>query len=199
MPERVHDFWYEIPNGPALRQGDILRQLVVIWLPQDLPVLEPIGPEIPVRPEWREGDWIIMSASCDVDRPTGYPQVLLGRVLPAIPGTFGLREEGTEFQKRLEVVRKGLDPSKFLLPRHPGVDPPFPLSVVQFRVHVTMPIDYLRRIPLERRLRLRHPFRESFGNWVGANISRVGPETPMLIPGFGPKTWPADVLGAADE
>src|SRR5206468_10044413 len=129
-----------------------------------------------VTPEWGVGDWIIMSASCDVDRPQGYPHVLLGRVLPATPENFGLRDEGKEFQKRVEVVRKGLDPSKFLLAEHPGVSPAFPLSVVQFRVHVTMPIDYLRRSAVGRRLRLRHPFRESFGNWVGANMSRVGPE-----------------------
>lgn len=197
----IHDSWYEIPDGPALRQGDIFRRLLVLWLPQELPLFDKVRPEqkLPVEPEWDIGDWIVMSASCDVDRPNGYPHVLLGRVLPAIPQNFGLQDDGKEFQRRLEVVRKSLDPSRFLLAEHPRAEPPFPLSIVQFRVHVTMPIDYLRRAPVGGRLRLRHPLRESFGNWVGANISRVGPENAVLIPGFGIATWPTDVLRAAED
>ena len=201
MTSATHEHWYEIPVGPELRQGDILRRLLVMWLPQELPVLEhvPEDGEPPVKPEWVVGDWIVMSASCDVDRGAqSYPHALVGRVLPATLETFGARTE-KEFKERAEVVRKGLDPSKFLLPEHPGAAPPFPVSIVQYRVHVTMPADYLRRSSVGRRLRLKHPFRETFGAWVGSNMSRVGPENSTLIPGFGVTTWPKDVLRASEE
>lgn len=172
-----------------------------MWFPQNLPAAEDPpseSTELTIRPEWVVGDWIIMSASCDVDRDAKqYPQALLGRVLPATLDTFGVKTD-KEFNERAEVVRKGLEPAKFLLPEHPQVQPPFPLSVVQYRVHVTMPTDYLRRRCDGRRLRLKHPFRESFGTWVGANIGRAGPETSTLIPQFA-KPFPTHALKANQE
>jgi len=44
-------------------------------------------------------------------------------------------------------------------------------------------------------LRLKHPFRESFGAWVAGNIGRVGPETSTLIDEF-TKTFPPHILKA---
>jgi hypothetical protein len=197
----IHDYWYDIPVGPELRQGDIFRRLLVMWFPQDLPVgmdLPRDAEELTVKPEWAVGDWIVLSASCDVDRNAqSYPQAILGRVLPVDLETFGAKTE-KELMERTEVVRKGLEPTKFLLPEHPGTQPPFPLSIVTYRVHHTMPTDYLRRNSAGRRLRLKHPFRESFGTWVAANIGRVGPETSTLIPEF-IKTYPAHTLKANRE
>jgi hypothetical protein len=101
-----------------------------------------------------------------------------------------------DFKERCEVLRKGLEPTKFLLPAHPEVNPPFPLSIVQYRIHVTMPSDYVRRKCDGLRLRLKHPFRETFGAWLAGNIGRVGPETSTLIPRFTATTVPAHILKA---
>ncbi len=198
----VWDHWYlPVVGDQPLRQGDIFRDLVVYTLPQNLQVLdnppEPgSGSRIPVEAEWSRGDWIIMSASCDVDRPAAtYPHVVLGRVLPATPAVLGTGGE-KDYRERLEVLKKGLEPARFLLAECPPAAPPFPMSVVQYRVHVTMPADYLRRNCAAERLRLRHPIREVFGTWVGTNIMRVGPEDYMNIPTSGARTWPAHTLKA---
>src|SRR5207253_1578987 len=92
-PDRIVDareragLWYEIVEDSSLRQGDIFRKLLVFAFPQDLPILgrDPTPEEvIPVNAAWYVGDWIIMSASCDVDRETAtYPFVLVCRVWPA--------------------------------------------------------------------------------------------------------------------
>jgi len=194
------DHWYDIIEGTAvLRQGDIFRDLLVYCFPQDLPVVAAPKPgeKINVQGEWLPGgDWIVMSASCDVERPQTYPHVLIGRVLPVTStnlGTANPKEAG----QRHEVIRKGLDPSKFMLAECPSCD--FPRSFVQYKTHVTMPAGYLIRHCQAKRLRLRHPFRESFGNWVGANIARVGPETHHAIPPIEDVTvWAAHVLRAAE-
>jgi hypothetical protein len=200
---KVWDHWYvQIVGDQTLRQGDIFRALLVYTLPQDLPVpAAPPAPgsRIPVDVAWARGDWIIMSASCDVDRPaTVYPQVVLGRVVPATPVVLGTHSE-KEYAERIEVIKKGLEPTRFMLAECPLTTPPFPPSVVQYRVHLTMPSDYLRRNCAGERLRLRHPIREVFGSWVGANIARVGPEDHVLIPANpNVRTWPVHVLRAAD-
>jgi hypothetical protein len=80
-----------------------------MWFPQDLPVAErpADNAEVTVTPEWTVADWIVMSASCDVDRETkSYPHVLLGHVLPVSTENFGVKTE-KERDERAEVVRKG--------------------------------------------------------------------------------------------
>ncbi len=180
--------WYETAETPVLRQGDILRDLLVYWFPQTLPVLEGDAPqgEIAVNTVCARGTWIVMSASCDVERQSGvYPHALIGHVLPANNETLRLKSDG-ELQARLEVLRQGHG-SAFLLAHHLTVEPPFPLSFVDWKNHLTMPIDYLRNaVGVRPRLRLRSPFRESFGNWVGSNIQRVGIENDVAIPRFRP-------------
>ncbi len=198
----AHKHWYEITDKGDLRQGDVFRQLLVFMIPPDVPVYEadPADARVQIPVGWHRGDWIVMSASCDLDRPETYPQVLLGRVLTAeraLPETTAKNEE--ELRKTLEVARRGQDPARFILPEHPAVTPPFPCSFVQAKVHVTSPIEYLLKACGKPRLRLKHPFRESFASWVGANISRVGPETHTLIPKFIKNLYPGHVLKATDE
>ena len=55
------DYWYEIPPGDEIRQGDILRDLVVIWLPRDLPASDELNPaddSFAVRLDSDRWDWI---------------------------------------------------------------------------------------------------------------------------------------------
>ena len=184
MDTPLADLWYEVVEDATLRQGDIIRNVVVFAFPQDLPVLnrqpEP-EEQFTVKADWLIADWIVMSASCDVDRETRkYPWVLVGRIFPATSEKLG-DAKGTKLKQTLEVIRKGLDPQRFLLAPHPG-DPELPLSFAEYRPHVTVPKEYLVRASMGKRLRLRPPYRESFGNWVGSNFARVGVEDVGQIP-----------------
>jgi hypothetical protein len=179
--------WYEVVTDDKIRQGDIYRGLTVYWLPADLPVFDEEPPptalqDYPAK-SWT-GDWIVMSASCDLERgPEQYPHVLVGRILPATGEFLGVDNE-KELKRRLEVVRTGRDHAKFLVAEHPDARPPFERSIVQYKVHLTLPHQYLRSARVHPRLRLKPPFREKFGNWVGANISRVGIAAEDEIPAY---------------
>jgi len=85
-------------------------------------------------------------------------------------------------KEKLEVLRQGYDPGRFLLPTNEDVNPSFPLSIVTYRAQTFLPITYVRSHCNAPRLRLRPPLREKFGNWTGANLSRVGIEEATQIP-----------------
>jgi hypothetical protein len=188
--------WYDVVSDETLRQGDIFRDIVAFWPSQDLPVMpgEPQHDQLPPF-DWSRGDYILLSASCDVDQG-GYPYALLSRLLPANPEN--LKAKGKDFLQKLEVLRQGLVPSQFLLSPFDGIDPAFPYSIVQYKTHALLPVSYLRRNCTAPRLRLRHPHRERFGNWVGSCFSRVGPENHTLIPKQS-SIYPAQVLNANEE
>jgi hypothetical protein len=191
--------WYEVVEGDSLRQGDLFRRLLVFVLPQDLEVLgrEPAADErIPVKAGWDIADWIVMSASCDVARDSGrYPHVLLARVWPAT----SLNAKGKKLDEALEAIRRGYDHRRFLLSEDPRIDPPLKRSFVEFRPHFTVPLDYLKRACVAPRLRLRSPFRESFGNWVGAGFSRVGVEDDSQLPEYATGTSPRAMIDLSDS
>jgi hypothetical protein len=190
------DLWYSVVEDDSLRQGDIFRNLLVFWLPQDLLANETGGDDQPVEVARARGDWIITSASCDVAN-NRYPLVFLSRVLPATQETLN-EKSAKDFRTRLEVLRRGFEPTRFLLAECPNIEPAFPLSYVDYRVHALLPHPYLKRNCRGPRLRLKHPMREQFGVWAGANLSRVGPEDDTKIPGKG-GAWPSDVLRANEE
>jgi hypothetical protein len=173
-------FWYDVVDDATLRQGDIFRGLTCCWPTPDISFEAAAASSKPkAELDFKSADFAIMSASCDVDDGK-VPYVLLGLVLEASPET--LRIHQNELAKRLEVLRQGLVPSQFLLSASEGISPRFPLSIVQFRLQALMPRDYLKRSCGSLRLRMRHPFREKFGNWVGDCFSRVGPENNTQIP-----------------
>lgn len=192
------DAWYEVVDGTDLRQGDIFRDLLVVDLGPEIPVIEgdpPADSNLPAQ--YRRGTFVVLTASCDLDnrRVQG---ALLAQVLEANEGTVGASSE-KEFKQRVEVVRRNLDPSKFLLADLPSVDPPFPLSIVFFRSQHFLPIPYLQANCTGARLRLRHPIREQFGNWVGARFSNVGVENTHQIPPTGERIYSKHILEAVDE
>jgi hypothetical protein len=191
-PESHSRYWYDVVKDVTLRQGDIFRDIYCYWPSRELDPLRPPTPEEKRPFEYDRGDFIICSASCDVAQGT-YPFVILAQIYEATEEI--LKARGKDFVAKLEVVRDGLVPALFLLSDFEGIEPRFPLSVVQYRRHALMPIEYLRKCCTNPRLRLLHPIRERFGNWVGANISRVGPEDTALIPSFG-KIFPAHVVRA---
>lgn len=191
MPEPDDPYpehWYEVVDGgdQSLRQGDIFRDLAVYWLPDDLPIPEEEpGEEPTVQVNVARGNWIVLTASCDLHQER-FSHALLAGVDAAtaeglnIPGGEDAGQD--ELDKYQEVVRAGLDPTKYMLPRYEGIAPPFPRSVAFIRTNVFLPLTYLKENCTEPRLRLRHPFREKFGNWVGQRFSAVGPEDYATIP-----------------
>jgi hypothetical protein len=183
MVRQFWENWYDIVEGSRLRQGDIIPNLFAYALPQSLPVLrEAPAPNQRLPFEGILGDWIVMSASCDVAHTSKkYPYVLVCRVLEANSGHLGGVKE-KKLQGVIEVIRRGWDPGKFLLAEYPAMNPPFPRSFAQFRPHLTLPHEHLRRACVGKHLRLRSPFREWFGNWVGNNFSRVGIEEGAEVP-----------------
>jgi hypothetical protein len=184
----------------SLRQGDIFPRLVVFAPAQSLPVLEEEpapGEKVSVEGEWDVGGWIVMSASCDVGRASAdyYPHVLVAKVYPATAEE--LKAKGRKLDEVREAIRRGLDFHRFLLAECPPLD--FPRSYVEFRPHLTVPVEFLKRAcQTRRRLRLESPFREQFGNWVGANVSRVGIEDEAQIPPYKTGTTAAAMLGLDD-
>lgn len=190
MPEPANasfaEAWYEVIQVEELRQGDVLVAMPVFMQDPNaqLPSAEAIskGQQVTVPGNCALASWVILSPSCDLD--TGRSkQVLLGQCLEANQSNMSSQGEKDHKQK-LEVVRRGLDPSKFMLPAYEA-DPSLPCSIVSNRSLAMLPLDFVKRfVAGRRRLRLRHPFREKFGNWCGQWISNVGPENRSLIPSF---------------
>jgi len=191
------EHWYEIAEGTNLRQGDIFRELVVYWFPQDVPLPEGDPDEGPAVPaEGVRGDWIVLTASCDLDQRRCL-HVLLARIFPIKRETLRLRDN-EDLDEYREVIRLGYYPSKFMLAEYPRIEPPFPLSFVEYRQNFTMPIDYIHRACSGKRLRLRHPVREKFGNWLGSCLAAVAPEDDVTIPRF-KQLFPARILRSTES
>ena len=178
------EYWYDIVDGSVFRQGDIFRDVPMFSLrgddlsdsmPKDATEQRVVVNVVP-------GNWIILDPSCDLDQ-NNCDQVLMASIKDATQETLKTQTK-KEFKQRLEVIRRGGYETRFLLAEYPKIDHPFPVSFVDFRGHALAPIGYLRRISERPRLRLRSPHRERFGNWAAACLSRVGPETKMLIPPF---------------
>lgn len=203
MPDAEAPFWahwYELAGFADLRQGDILRGLTTLWFPKDLIVDEEAvaeGNDLETRPAYKKGDWIVFTASCDMENNSDC-QVLLGRLIEANQANLKAQTEA-QFSERLEVIRRGQYPTRFLLPEFSAAGFAFPRSVVDFHFHVLMPIQYLLRVAASPRLRMQSPLRELFGNWVGACFSRVGVETKMQIPRVVERLYDKQVLRATAE
>ena len=194
--EEYWTYWYEVvEDAESLRQGDILRGIVAAVLENEPVDLDVEGdPEFPVE-VFAPRDWIILTASCDLDA-RGATHALVAPVFEVTPEILRTGDSATNFQKRVEVLRKGLSPRQFLLSKHPPLE--FPLSFAQFRDLAFLPTQHIRDQLGENRLRLKHPFRESFGNWVGDRMSAVGPEDHTTIPPNGKRIFPAHILDAIE-
>ena len=137
----AHRFWYETVDDTSLRQGDIFIDLICYWLSQDL---EPESPAPPVSKA--TGTWIVGQASCDMEA-RGLERVVVLEVLPASRRTLRIAENAPEkeLKKRLEVIRSGAYPRRFLIPERPDGRVKIPMSVVAWDNLATLPTEYLRR------------------------------------------------------
>lgn len=177
----AHEYWYETVEDTTLRQGDIFIDLMCFWLSGDL---KPQSPTASV--EKTTGTWIVAQASCDMES-RGLDRVVVLEVLPASREILRLAESAPEkeLKKRLEVIRIGAYPRRFLIPERPEGRVTIPMSMVAWDNLATLPTEYLRRHYCNGpRLRIKSPLREKFGNWVGARFSAVGPENEAVIPRF---------------
>jgi hypothetical protein len=198
QPKDVGAYWYDIVTDDSIRQGDIFRNLLVGWLPDDLPVPTP-GEESKLREaslQFGRADWIVLSASCDVQpgRGSNQRQVLLGRVFACNEENLKDVKTAKDLKERVEVLRRGFDPMRYLLAQHTA-EPELPLSFAVFRIQLTMPLAYLQKCCQGPRLRLDSPHRERFGNWAGACLSRVGIEDAEQVSfDKDPPLYPAHIL-----
>ena len=122
----AHRHWYETVDDTSLRQGDIFIDLICYWLSKDL---EPESPSPPVSKA--TGTWIVAQASCDMEA-RGLKRVVVLEVLPASRRTLRFAENAPEkeLKKRLEVIRSGAYPRRFLIPERPEGRVTMPMSVV---------------------------------------------------------------------
>lgn len=136
--------------------------------------------ELQISVNWARGDWIVLSASCDVIRGDD-THVLLARVLEATAENLGA-ENAKVRKQRTEILRQGYDWRRFLLAPFDAATPAFPLSFAEYAHQRFLPLAYMRAHCAGQRLRLLSPFREKFGNWAAANLGRVGVEDSCQIP-----------------
>lgn len=176
----VGNFWYEVVTDDSIRQGDIFQNLLVAWLPDDFPLAEQGKEEETLdkaKLQFVRSDWTVLSASCDVQpqRASADQTALIGAVLRCSPENLNNAKTDKDLRERVEILRRGFDPMRYLLAPHTS-DPALELSFVYFRLQLTMPLAYLRRSAIGPRLRMKSPHRERFGNWSGECLSRVGIE-----------------------
>lgn len=193
--------WYDEVTGGPLRQGDVFRALAVPWFPPDMTIPAASTREADTKLTARvtTGDWIVLDASCDLDQRR-CEHVIIAPVRAATHENLRIskekkeKDQEKEYKERLEILRRGLYEARYLLAEHPAAHPPFELSFVEFRQHLLTPLEFLERNAQTLRLRLKPPFREQFGNWVGACFARVGPEDRALIPVFVPNLFDTQKL-----
>ena len=190
--------WYAEVSGGPLRQGDVIRGLAVPWFPVNLEIPAAVSSEAIIQLDARVtiGTWIILDASCDLDQKR-CPHLVIAPVKEATLEALGAQKE-KDRNERLEILRRGLYEARFLLADKPDATPPFPISFVEFRQHLLVPLEYVEHNATRPWLRLKAPIREQFGNWVGACFARVGPENEVLIPAFVPAFYDAQKLKATD-
>jgi hypothetical protein len=167
--------WYEVVEGPTLRQGDILFGCPVLRVPGDL--AWPPAPGVKHAVEAVVADLVVMTQSCDLDNDK-VQDVLLAQV---VSWDDVVKEEvarGNGVVKSRNFRRAliaGNVPGQALLhkcDRPPGL----PWSVVSFPRLVTVPKDFLARFAADRgpRLRLRSPYREHLAQAFARFFMRVG-------------------------
>lgn len=168
--------WYELIEGDALEQGDILASCPVFRPPEDLAAgLE--GNQIAF--EWEERTLVVMSQSCDLAN-SKVQDVLLCAVYSVDQITEGYL--ATDRGK--EDCRRGNLPAYHLIANCDIREHRRPISVVDFRRVYSLPINYVRRRAEEfgARLRLLPPYKEHLSQAFARYFMRVG--LPENIPPF---------------
>ncbi len=167
--------WFEITEGPALLQGDILLRCPVFVVPRELPW--PLPPDTDVGVRVRLFHLVVMTQSCDLANDK-VEDVLLAQLISwpeavaaaSAKGNTSIRSR--EFRKKLI---EGTVPGLSLLHTYEG-SPRLDWSVVEFHRLFTLPKTFLSQFAATTspRLRLRSPYREHLAQAFARFFMRVG-------------------------
>ena len=141
------------------------------------------------------GARIVISASCDLDARS-FPHLLLAPVYEVSEASLK-SQSAKDHRRRAEALRSGLLPRHYPLAEYPPLD--FPRSFASWHDIVMLPRAYVLANTTGPRLRLKHPYREQFGNWVGRRMSEVGPEDETQIPRDSTRPQPHHLTETAES
>lgn len=169
-----HD-WYELTEGPALLQGDLLRECPVFAVADSLSW--PPGTAGDIEIEARVFDLVVMTQSCDLENEK-VDDVLLAQLVAwsdAVRAEVDRGNDAVRSRKFRKLLVDGNVPGLSLLHRR-DVRPALPWSVVDFHRLFTLPKGFVTRFAAGSgpRLRLRSPYREHLAQAFARYFMRVG-------------------------
>ncbi len=167
--------WYEVVQGPALLQGDILKacQVFLVTGPLTWPI--PTGTRLQV--DARTVDVVVMSQSCDLENDK-VEDVLLAQLAEwpeVVRNEIGRGNEIVKSSKFRRLLIDGVVPGLSLLHKR-SEQPALDWTVVEFRQLYTLPKAFLSQFAAASgpRLRLRSPYREHLAQAFACYFMRVG-------------------------
>ena len=170
MAASNQDAWYEVVEGKALEQGDLLFQC---------PLFVPLMPSFPFVEEQEVAfdvayyDMIVMTQSCDLENNKLTEVVLCAHwnVEKAKQQDDSLARSGA-----VAEVRKGHRPRYTLLNRSSILDPTLDLRIVDCGKVFCLPLPFVQELAARQgpRLRLLSPYREHLSQAFARFFMRVG-------------------------
>ena len=170
MTTAAQGTWYDVVEGGALEQGDLLFQCP-IYVPQveSFPLIE--NQEVDIRVELF--DVIVMTQSCDLENDKAQDVVLCAHwdVEEVKKHTPALGRPGA-----ISEVKSGRRPRYTLLNRSGQVQPGMGLRIVDCGKVFSLPIAFVRSLAAYQgpRLRLLSPYREHLSQSFARFFMRVG-------------------------
>jgi len=175
--------WYEIvANNISLEQGDIIEDCKILIPSEDgfFALLDSPDSETIQSMEYVEGNFIIMSQSCDlgndkIDSVIVCPIISLRKIAEISP------ELGLNGSKQREQLRQGNIPSYHLLDELQLLtNPVLDFYCVSFKHIYSIPKEYLVKvIGISDRIRLLSPYKEHLSQSFARYFMRVGLPTDI--------------------
>lgn len=167
--------WYEVTEGPKLRQGDLLSRCPVITTVGEM--RWPVAPDADVDVDFVELGLVVMTQSCDLENEKVDDVLLAERI--AWPDVVRAElQRGNALVKSRDFRKKlieGNAPGLSLLHKREQ-SPELPWSVVDFHRLFTLPKAFVSQFAAScgPRLRLRSPYREHLAQAFARYFMRVG-------------------------
>lgn len=162
------DAWYEVVEGGALEQGDLLFQCPVSVLVS--PGL-PVAPDQTVQVDIQYIDVVVMTQSCDLGNGKTPDVVLCAHI-----GVDEAKMRSLPVSKKeaLSEIQKGRRP-RYTLLNHSTLRP-LDLRIVDCGRVFCLPFSFVQELAISHgpRLRLRSPYREHLSQAFARFFMRVG-------------------------
>jgi hypothetical protein len=167
--------WYEIAQGPAILQGDMLFNCPVLLGTEQL--RWPIPPDARVDAHVKVFDLVVMTQSCDLQNDKAQ-EVLVAHLVAWPDAVRAEAQKGNEAAKSSKfrtLLVDGNLPSLSLLHKREG-SPQLPWSVVNFHRLFTLSRGFVKQFAAScgPRLRIRSPYREHLAQAFARYFMRVG-------------------------